>query len=168
MIPIIPEADFPISERLATENNEENEETRNFRVQAMGELLSQWADCYLAIGISLLLAVAYVQERLGIALVLVPLAVLDVKLIIQAGRRWKRNEVPEQYKAEMKEMYLLEVVEHSCTLICKLLAATALTITAFPLVVSALPLAFHLIIRFCYRETSLSDCYAFSGMVSIT
>lgn len=168
MIPVLPEPDFPINERLATEYNEEDEESHNFRLQAMRQLLTQWADCYLATAIALLLSVAYVQERMGLALVLAPLAVLDVKLIVQAGRRWKRNEGPEQYKAQMKELNLLEVFEHSCTLICKLLIATALTFSAVPLVSGALPLAFHLVIRFCYRETSLSDCYAFSGMVSTT
>ena len=168
MIPVIPVPDFPINERLATEYNEEDEESRNFRLQAMRQLLMQWADCYLATALALLLSVAYVQERLGIALVLVPLAVLDVKLIVQAGRRWRGNECPEQFKAQMKELNLLEVLEHSCTLICKLLTATALTYSSVPLVSGALPLAFHLVIRFCYREASLSDCYAFSGMVSTT
>lgn len=160
-----PEPTFPVNERLATEYSEEDEESHNFQLQVIEQLLSQWADCYLATALALLLYLAYWQEGLEVTLVLAPLAALDVKLIVQTGRRWRANTSPDHYKAQMKAQCLLETMEHSCTLLCKVLLATALTTSAVPLASAAIPLAFHLVIRFLCRETSLSDCYAFSGMV---
>lgn len=165
MIPSGPEPVFPVNERLATEYSEDDEESQSFRLQVIQQLLSQWADCYLATALALLLYLASIKVGLEVKLVLAPLAVLDLKLIVQAGRRLRANAGPEQYKAQMKSLHLLETMEHSCTLLCKVLLATALSTSAVPFAVAAIPLALHLLIRFLYRETSLSDCYAFSGMV---
>jgi len=165
MIPINPEQVFPVSERLATEYSEDDEESRSFRLKIMQRLLVQWADCYLAIALALLLYACYVQGQLAGALVLAPLIALDGRLILQCGIRWRADEAPDQFKQQMKVLYHLELLEHSCTLLCKVLAVISLTTSSLPLISSVLPLALHLVIRFLYRETSLNDCYAFSGMV---
>jgi hypothetical protein len=159
---------FPASERLATEYSEEDEESHGFRLKVMQRLLVQWADCYLATAISLLLYAAYIQGKLAGTLVLGPLILLDGRLIVQCVSRWRADEAPEQYKAQMKALYRLELLEHSCTLLCKLLLIISLSTSSLPLASCIFPLAFHLIIRFLFRETSLNDCYAFSGMVSVT
>lgn len=165
MISINPEPSFPISERLATEYSEDDEETRVFRLNVMERLLMQWADCYLAIALALMCYAGYVNGVVGVGWVLVPLIGLDVKLIGTTAIRWRRNDAPEQFKAQMKTLNLLELLEHSCTLLCKLLICISLLLPKVPLVTGSIPLTFHLILRFLYHETSLNDCYAFSGMV---
>lgn len=165
MIPLSQDQVFPVSERLATEYSEDDEETRSFRQKIMQRLLSQWGDCYLAIALALLLYAFYLQGEVAGTLVLAPLIALDGKLIVQCGVWWRANEAPEQFKAQMERMYGLEVLEHSCTLLCKALLAISLSTSFLPLLSCALPLSFHLVIRFLYRETALNDCYAFSGMV---
>ena len=151
------------SDRYRDDLSFEALESVSERLSNIREQLTYWTNLATAALFSATLLLLHLHLECPVLFAVLPLAVYDVHLVAKALR-----EIAGKTRPSLCRVFLKDAIESLSTLLFKLLLCVYIYFPMFPLWVAGLPLFTVSGFQVFYRGIPVTECWIFSGMVSLT